>query len=114
MSSIFKGFETKEITMKAEGVKPGDVVMPGEDLVASVPGEGNAFCGVCSAVRDGYASIIFGGYAETAYSGSAPVTGYAKLSSDGKGGVKLDEANGREYFVIASNETKSTVEFIVK
>ncbi len=114
MSSVFKGFETKEITSKSYNVKPGDVVMLNSNHLAFVPEEGGAFCGVCSAVREDYASIIFNGYAQATFSGSIPKIGYVKLSADGQGGVKVDDENGREYFVVGNDNKNSTVDFIVR
>lgn len=114
MSSAFKGFETKEITLKSTGINPGAVVMLNEELLAVSPAEGTVFCGVCSAVRDGYASVIISGYAEAAFTGTAPVPGYQKLASDGNGGVIVDNENGREYLVVGVDSSASTVEFIVR
>ena len=114
MSSVFKGFETKEITLRSSNLNPGEVVMFTDGLIAYNPDKNAVFCGVCSAVRDDYASIVVNGYAKTTFTGMAPRFGYQKLSSNGEGGVMLDEENGREYLIVGINGSDSTVEFIVK
>lgn len=114
MSSVFKGFETKEITLESADLNPGEVAMFTDSLVVYNPEKNQVFCGVCNAVREGYASVVINGYAKTTFTGSAPHLGYQKLSSNGEGGVMVDEENGREYLIVGINGTESTVEFIVK
>ena len=70
--------------------------------------DGEAFCGFAGAVDSQRAAVQLQGFLEASYTGTAPSCGFAKLSSDGKGGVKVDSA-GREYLVVQVNTTASKV-----
>ncbi len=69
---------------------------------------GDAFMGILGAVRDGSARVLFRGYYEIAYSGTAPSLGYAILAADGDGGVKA-ATTGHEYLVMNVDTTNGTL-----
>lgn len=73
--------------------------------------DGDAFCGVVSAVgRDGAAcSVVLGGMVTVSYTGSAPALGWSELSADGNGGIK--SGGGRMMLVAAVDEAAKTVTF---
>ena len=48
---------------------------------------GEAFCGMVSTVRGGYAGVVLHGVVTASYSGAAPAVGKTALCADGKGGV---------------------------
>ena len=71
--------------------------------------EGEAFCGFVEELGSNRcAAVQIAGFVEVSYTGSAPTRGYAKLSSDGQGGVKEDSA-GKEYLVVALNADESKI-----
>ncbi|MBQ8502687.1 MAG: hypothetical protein IJ491_00215 [Clostridia bacterium] len=114
MNSVFTGFETNEITLKKNGeLEQGNAVIISDGAVAAIPADGEAFCGVCSVVRGDYASVILHGCAKTSYSGTVPTVGFNKLSSDGNGGIKLDDTNGREYLVVSVDTVNCYAEILI-
>ena len=70
--------------------------------------DGEAFCGFAEAVDGQNVAVQVQGFLEVGYTSSAPVCGFVKLSSNGKGGVKADSA-GREYLVVKVNTTAAKV-----
>ena len=58
--------------------------------------------------EDGYGAIQLGGLVKVPVSGGEVQAGWIKLSADGSGGVKSLET-GKEYWVVASDETAQTV-----
>lgn len=114
MTPILTGFETKCATLTSgEGIAKGDAVMLGENYTAVAVASSGAFCGVCTAIRNGYATVALKGHAVASYSGTAPSVGYNALSGDGKGGVKVDAENGRQILVVAVNTSDNTIEIIL-
>ena len=91
----------------AEDMEKGCMVKLDEAGCVRPCADGDEFIGMAVNVRQGYAGVQFSGMAQVAYSGAAPVCGWAKLSADGKGGVKADE-NGHEYLVVATDTTAAT------
>ncbi len=71
---------------------------------------GDKFCGMVEAVSGSYAGVQLHGFVTAAYTGTAPTVGYAALSANGTGGVKVD-TNGKSYLVVEVNTTASTVTF---
>ena len=70
--------------------------------------DGDAFCGFVEEVKNRRAAVQIEGFVEVPYTGTAPTRGYVKLSSDGKGGVKVD-SNGKEYLVAELDTDNSTI-----
>lgn len=113
MNNYFSGFDTKEITLFAtEDVTVGAAVGLRDAITVNVPAADKSFCGVCTAVRNGHASVVLTGHAVATYSGTAPEIGYCKLAGDGKGGVKVSES-GREYLVVDVDTNDKTVDIIM-
>lgn len=113
MNSNFTGFNTKEVTLAVSGnVTEGTPVKlsTNGDAAPCTPEE--KFCGICSAVREGYASVIMTGYAVASYSGTTPAVGFNKLAANGNGGVAVNE-NGREYLVVGVDSAEETIEFLI-
>lgn len=100
MNVYLNGFDTKEVSLIAGmGVKEGKAVnFLTKTTVGSAAVDTN-ICGVCTLIRNGMASVVIRGHVNVPYSGSAPSLGYNKLTSDGAGGVKVNE-NGRDILVV--------------
>ncbi len=98
------GFDTKEVTLYTDSnITPGMTVALAADSTGIVPASGEKFCGVCTDARGRYITVALKGYAEAAYTGTAPTVGYNTLAGDGKGNAVLNE-NGRE-LLVASVDT---------
>ena len=61
--------------------------------------DGDRFFAAALACDTDFAAVQTGGYVKLAYSGTAPAVGFAKLVSNGDGGVKLAETGG-EFLVV--------------
>ncbi len=110
---VLNGFNTQELTLTAsDDIAVGMAVTIGAYSTALIPASGSLFCGICSDVRGGYASVIMTGYAKVKYSGSTPSLGYNKLAGDGSGKVKVDE-NGLHVLVTSVNLSTKTLEIIL-
>ena len=113
MNHYFSGFNTKAITLNAEGtVTEGMAVKLSASDAVTKAGADEKFCGVCSAVRGGYASVVMAGHVKVGYSDAAPTIGYCNLVSDGNGNVKISTA-GKEYLVVDVDTTNKTIEIII-
>lgn len=113
MNHYFSGFNTKEITLNAtEDVTEGIAVALSDSTTVDLPSAEASFCGICTAVRNGHASVVMEGHATVAYSGTAPSIGFCKLVCDGNGGVKLSDS-GREYLVVDVDEAEKTIDIIM-
>ncbi len=113
MNHYFSGFNTKEITLHAdESVKKGSAVVFADDSTVKAAAAGQIFCGICTKIRNGLASVVFSGHVTVPFGGSAPALGYQKLSADGNGAVKSDE-NGKHFLVVCSDETDKTIDIIM-
>lgn len=66
---------------------------------------GEAFCGVCVGVRDGYAAVQLDGYVSVK-SNAAIAAGYTKLAAGANGTVAAN-SSGREYLVLDSSNGKT-------
>ena len=112
MSVSFNGFNENTATFRANGEIAGGapVKMIESDTVA-VCANGDKFCGFAINCGGGYASVQLSGTVTAVYSGTAPEVGYVNLASDGEG-VTLSDG-GREYLVVAVDEAKKTVTFIM-
>ena len=112
MSVSFKGFNENIITFKAEsGVASGNAVKMSGSGTVSACSDGDIFCGFAVDCGSGYAAVQLCGAVTANYSGTAPGVGYSALVSDSSG-VKASES-GREYLVVAVDESTETVTFIM-
>jgi hypothetical protein len=110
MNVSYEGVGYLAATFPAGSCVAGQVCKLGVLGMCEKCNEGDAFCGVVDAVENLRAAVQIEGFAQVSYTGTAPTRGYAKLSSNGKGGVKVD-SNGKEYLVAAINtdEAKITI-----
>ena len=108
MAVSFMGFSEAAATFEVSGTmeEGAPVTMAASGKVAACA-DGNDFCGVALAVRDGLATVQMEGFVRIPYSGAAPAVGYTALAADGSGGVKA-LSSGRKLLVIEVN-SDSTV-----
>lgn len=112
MSVSFGGFNSNTATFKtAADLESGCPVKISESNTVAACADGDVFCGFVVDGEGGYASVQMSGAVTAAYTGTAPAVGYAKIASDGTG-VKASDS-GREYLVLAVDETASTVTFLM-
>lgn len=112
MSVSFSGFNENTATFKSnEEIIGGAPVRMSESNTVAPCEDGDKFCGFAIDCSGGYASVQLSGTVTALYSGTAPEVGYANLVSDGTG-VKTSDS-GREYLVLAVDEAKKTVTFIM-
>ena len=112
MSVSFNGFNENTATFKAnEEIAGGAPVKMSETDTVAACESGDKFCGFAIDCGGGYASVQLSGTVTAIYSGSAPEVGYVNLASDGEGVTVSD--SGREYLVLAVDEAKKTVTFIM-
>ena len=102
MSVSFGGFNANTATFKTNTeLESGCAVKISESNTVEA----------CAGGKDGYASVQLSGAVTAAYTGAAPEVGYSSLASDGAG-VKAS-GDGREYLVIAVDESAMTVTFLM-
>lgn len=112
MSVSFDGFNRKAATfITTADIEKGTAVKITDSAQIEPCADGDVFCGFVENGEGGYASVQLCGAVTAVYSGTAPEVGYAKLASDGSG-VKASDS-GREYLVVAIDESTSTVTFIM-
>ena len=112
MSVSFNGFNENTATFKAnEEIAGGAPVKMSESNTVVACANGDKFCGFAIDCDGGYASVQLSGTVTAVYSGTAPKVGYASFVSDGTGVKTAD--GGREYLVVAVDEAKKTVTFIM-
>ncbi len=110
MNVCFNGFGENVLTFETQGtIAVGDPVMiTGNGVVQAASGR---FCGICTNIRNGYASVQLSGYARAAYT-TAPDVGYSKITASG-GKINADGTNGTEYLVLDVDTTAKTFGFIL-
>ena len=111
MSVSFHGIGQVCATFLGSGTEGQVVKMTDRDTVAPCS-DGNSFCGVAMCVKDDACCVQVAGFVTIPYSSTVPSVGYAKLSANGAGGVKTDEA-GREYLVVSADTTAKTVTILL-
>lgn len=110
MNVCFNGYGENVLTFETQGtINVGDPVMISANGKVSAA-SGN-FCGICTAVRNGYAAVQMTGYATASYT-TAPSVGYSKISASG-GKINANSTNGREYLVVDVDTTAKTFGFIL-
>ncbi len=108
------GLEKKEVTFRiVDEVKVGDAVALLSRDEVTLPGANYKFIGVCTCVRDGYASVQIQGPATVTYSGTKPSIGHCVLATDDNGGVMIDKTNGLTYLVTDIDTAASTCEILL-
>ena len=90
-------------TFACEGGEVGKLCKMAADGKVALCAAGDDFIGMMESVRGGYAGVQIHGFAEVAYTGTAPNLGYTKLVSNGNGGVKTGD-NGRAHLVVCVDE----------
>lgn len=112
MSVSFGGFNENTATFKSiEDIVKNTAVKMNSSETVEACNDGEAFCGIALECSGGYASVQLSGAVTAKYSGTAPEAGYAKLAA-GTDGVKVSDS-GREYLVLAVDETANTVTFLM-
>lgn len=105
MKRRLDGFNVKEITLYTESdIAPGSPVTVGENMTAVVPGNNNAFLGICTAKKGNYVSVAVSGMVTAPFTGSDIELGYNYLASDGNGKLKFDLSATIETFVLSIDE----------
>ncbi len=108
------GLEKKEVTFKcASKVKVGNAVTLLSKDEVTVPGATYNFFGICTCVRDGYASIQIKGPVSVKYSGIKPSLGYNRFVTDDFGGIVTDKTTGMPYLVTDVDMSTSTCEILL-
>ncbi|MBR3148965.1 MAG: hypothetical protein IKF64_02255 [Eubacterium sp.] len=115
MSISYKGYNAGTLTFKAgTGLQVGYPVKINSDGEAVPASNNDDFIGVCTAVRDIWASVQTDGYIEMPYSGTLSAASYSTLVSDADHKVKANsEAGARVYKLISLDTTNKTVGFIL-
>ncbi len=110
MNVSFDGYLADSLTFEA-----ADDVAVGLPVAVSDNGKvakaADVFCGVCTALKNGFAAVQLHGYVRLPYTGSMTV-GYKLLVAD-NGNIKVDADNGREYLVIDVDADNHTVGIIL-
>ena len=115
MSISFNGYNDNSATFEITGaVATGEVVkMSANNKVTSCVA-GNEFCGVLNHTEsDGFATIQLSGYAQVAYTETAPTVGYSTLAGNGTGGVKVASTGGRSHLVLNVDTSLKIVGFLL-
>lgn len=108
MNVSYEGIGYLAVTMPAANCQAGQLCKIDAQGRADACASGDRFCGLVEAVENNRAAVQIAGFVKVSYSGTAPAAGYAKLISDGKGGIRA-AGEGWDYLVIALDETNRTV-----
>ena len=108
MNVSYEGIGYLAVTMPRNTAVAGQLCMLNLAGQVDACDDGEPFCGFAEAVENDKVAVQIGGTLEIGYTGATPPAGYTKLSSNGKGGVKVDTA-GREYLVLCFDSVKSTI-----
>ncbi len=103
MNVNFNGYGENVVTFSADEsiTEAGVPVKMSADGTVAVCESGEAFCGVCVGVRNGYAAVQLSGYV-TMNADSKIAVGYKSLAASSDGAVAVNTA-GREYLVVDSS-----------
>ena len=102
MRISFEGIGQVMATFLADDCQEGHVCTVEEHGAVKTAGAREDFWGVVQHVDQGKAAVILEGFVTVSYSGSHFDPGIRNLSSDGNGGVMLDE-DGKAYMVVSVN-----------
>lgn len=109
MNVNFNGYGENVATFIADSTLT-DVGVPvkiSADGTVAPCSSGDNFCGICIAVRDGYAAVQLAGYA-TVNTSSKLALGFTKLTAGANGKV-TSGTSGREHLVINSTATEAGI-----
>ena len=110
MSVAFDGIGACLLTFKAGQVAKGDIVAMTDNDTVGKAADAAAPAGIVLNKRMDWAAVQVAGYAEVAYSGTAPKVGWNSLVADGNGGLRTaaDKEMGRACLVVSvdSENTK--------
>lgn len=113
MNVRFDGYNENTLTFECGGdVKVGSLVRMSGNGVVSECAAGEDFCGVCRAVRDGYACVQLSGYAEIACADGMNVGRVTMSASDGTT-IKPDTAGGTSRLVLTVDTVNQTAGIIL-
>ena len=110
---VLIGFDTKEATLlTGKNIEVGMAITLENANKAKLPTADEHFCGVCTAERGMYLSVVLRGHTTVKYSGSDPAVGYTKLIADGNGFVKVSD-NGRLILVTDVDKVNKKIDIII-
>lgn len=109
MNVNFNGYNENIATFIADSklTKAGVPVKISADGTVTACASGDKFCGICIAVRDGYAAVQLSGYAVVKTSAKLSL-GYTALAA-GANGVVAANTSGREHLVINSTASEAGI-----
>lgn len=109
MNVNFNGYNENVATFVADSKlnTAGVPVKISADGTVAACASGDKFCGICVAVRDGYATVQLSGYV-TVKTSAKLALGYTKLAAGTNGAVTANE-NGREHLVINSTASEAGI-----
>lgn len=109
MNVNFNGYNENVATFVADSkLKTAGVpVKISADGTVTVCASGDKFCGICVAVRDGYAAVQLSGYV-TVKTSAKLALGFTKLAA-GASGVVAASDSGREHLVINSTASEAGI-----
>ena len=114
MSISYKGYKENIITLaKGADLTVGAPVTVNSSGAAIPATTGSYFIGVCTAIRDGWASIQTDGYVELEYSGTAPSTGLVTLVAAGSNAVKVGGEDDIALYKVVKLDTTNTIVGII-
>lgn len=101
----FNGFGENSATFEADSslTAAGVPVKISGDGKVSACASGEAFCGICTHLRDGFATVQLAGYV-TMPATEKITAGYGKIAAGANGTVSASDS-GREYLVLDSTQT---------
>lgn len=109
MNVNFNGYGENVATFIADSnlTSTGVPVKISADGTVAMCSSGDTFCGVCVAVRDGYAAVQLNGYV-TVNTNSKLALGFTKLGAGANGKVTAN-TSGREHLVVNSTATEAGI-----
>lgn len=114
MSIKFNGINNEVVTFKATApIKAGTPVRPSANETVIAAPSNSPFIGVVENYSNGLVGVRIRGYFELPFSSTAPTVGFAKLATDGNGGVKIDTTYGRECAIVFVDDAAKTVGFFM-
>ncbi len=108
MNVSYEGIGYLAVTLPNSSGEAGKLCKVSQSGMVVSCSTGDAFCGMVEAVDNNVAAMQIQGFVRVSVTGEIPLCGYMKLSSDGKGGVQVDNA-GKEYLVVAAEPKKSAI-----
>lgn len=109
MNVNFNGYNENVATFIADSklTEAGVPVKISADGTVTACTSGDRFCGICIAVRDGYAAVQLSGYA-TVKTSAKLALGYTSLAAGANGAVAAN-TGGREHLVINSTASEAGI-----